>query len=98
MRDRAGQCAPCPWARRHGIGLPVRAGGDETYPVKLWREKNGCPDEPDRIEDWAVPGKYDFKRYVWESCASQKSVMLDIHKRGHFIPIGWIRKQLNELL
>ncbi len=105
LNDQREACGTGPVNVRHVHGLadtvldfPFGPDGEETYPVMLWRQKNDCLDEPSRIDDWAVPGKYDFKRYVWESCGSQKSVILDVHKRGHFIPIGWIRKQLNELL
>lgn len=105
LPDQFEECETGPVHARHVHGLkdtvmdfPFGPDGEETWPVKLWRDKNGCPAEPDRTEDWAVPGKYDFTRHIWESCASGKPVILDVHGRGHFIPIGWIQKQLNELL
>ena len=80
------------------MDYPFGPDGDETFPVALWRAKNECTGEPDRISSWSVPDKYDFKRYEWEDCASGRTVILDVHDKGHFIPIGWIRKQLDELL
>ena len=85
----------------HGLGdtvmdFPMGPGGDTTYPVALWRAKLGCstatPQGP-----WAVREFLTFDRITWTDCASG-SVTLDLHPGGHFIPHGWIARQLDQLL
>ena len=99
------ECATGPVNVRHVHGLkdrvmdfPFGPDGDETHPVALWRQKNRCRAEPDSISQWSVTERDTFKRYVWSRCASGRSVTLDVHGRGHFIPVGWIQRQLDELL
>jgi polyhydroxybutyrate depolymerase len=37
-----------------------------------------------------------FARTAWDCDGGR--VLLDVHARGHFIPRGWIARQLDELL
>ncbi len=98
-------CETGPLEVRHVHGLrdtvmdyPYGPDGDKTYPVALWRRHNGCADPHATPVEWSVTARDVFSRYVWADCASGKPVVLDIHARGHFIPRGWIRRQLDELL
>lgn len=98
-------CETGPVDVRHVHGLsdtvldfPLGPNGEETYPVMLWRRKNGCGVEPDSVGEWNVTDRDMFTRYSWTSCESGKSVTLDVHARGHFIPVGWIQEQLDQLL
>lgn len=98
-------CSAGPVDVRHVHGLsdrvmdfPMGPGGDVTNPVALWRRENGCKGDADVIFAWSVTDKDKFTRYVWDNCSSGKSVTLDLHTRGHFIPVGWIKRQLDELL
>jgi len=97
----------CPQAPReirhvHGtndtvMDFPMGPGGDTTYPVFLWREKFGCGEGRDE-GPWQAVSFLTFQRTVWEDCASGAKVTLDVHPGGHFIPHGWIARQLDELL
>ncbi|MEO1552082.1 MAG: hypothetical protein AAFR93_16935, partial [Pseudomonadota bacterium] len=78
------------------MDFPFGPDGDVTYPVALWRRHNGCAEPGERVGDWAATSRVMFTRYAWRDCA--KPVILDVHPRGHFIPRGWIRRQLEELL
>ncbi|MHA3915512.1 CE1 family esterase [Halovulum sp. GXIMD14793] len=80
------------------MDFPIGPGGDVTYPVALWRRENGCLGQPDQIADWQVTERDVFTRHVWQRCSSGREVRLDVHKRGHFIPRGWLKRQLEELL
>ncbi|MGB7240980.1 MAG: polyhydroxybutyrate depolymerase [Sulfitobacter sp.] len=95
-------CAQSPKEVRHVHGLkdtvmrfPMGPGGDTTYPVALWRSQFGCgagqPQGP-----WAATGHLTLDRTTWD-CAEGR-VTLDLHPGGHFIPHGWIARQLDELL
>ncbi|MEM9852528.1 MAG: polyhydroxybutyrate depolymerase [Pseudomonadota bacterium] len=95
-------CAQGPKEVRHVHGLrdtvmdfPFGPDGDATGPVRLWRRSFGCgtgqPDGP-----WTVTRHDIFDRTVW-ACDGGR-VVLDVHARGHFIPRGWIARQLDELL
>lgn len=105
LSDQGEACATGPVEVRHVHGLrdrvmdyPFGPAGEVTWPVKLWRDKNGCAGPPDTIFDWAVTRHDTFQRHVWRDCASGRPVFLDVHNRGHFIPRGWIGQQLDELL
>ncbi len=98
-------CPTGPVAVRHVHGtsdrvmdFPFGPKGEHTYPVTLWWEKNGCGDAPDSVDQWAVTERDAFTRYTWTNCTSGKPVTLDVHSRGHFIPVGWIQRQLDEIL
>lgn len=80
------------------MDFPFGPDGDTTNPVALWRRENGCKGPAGQVFDWSVTAKDKFTRHVWDKCASGKSVSLDLHPRGHFIPVGWIQQQLDELL
>ena len=103
--DQNEECESGPQEVRHVHGtsdtvmdFPYGPNGEETYPVYLWRKKNVCKEAPDSVTNWNVNDKDLFKRYVWENCNSGKTVTLDVHSRGHFIPVGWIQRQLDEIL
>ncbi|MEP4197164.1 MAG: polyhydroxybutyrate depolymerase [Aliishimia sp.] len=96
-------CLTAPAQVRHVHGLndnvmdfPFGPGLDETYPVHLWREAMGC-DEGTNIGPWNAVDFLTFNRTVWDNCADGH-VTLDVHPGGHFIPHGWIARQLDELL
>lgn len=78
------------------LDFPLGPGGDTTYPVKLWRDKLGCSDAT-QLGNWKQVSFLTLTRTTWEDCA-KGFVSLDIHPGGHFIPHGWIARQLDELL
>ncbi|MEM9551318.1 MAG: PHB depolymerase family esterase [Pseudomonadota bacterium] len=97
-------CPQAPKSVRHVHGLkdrvmdfPYGPGGETTYPVQLWRAAYACgvgePRGQWQAVDWLV-----LERVIWEDCASGGPVVLDTHSGGHFIPHGWIARQLDELL
>ena len=100
-----GQSETCPQFPRevrhvHGLSdtvmdFPMGPGGDRTYPVALWRDAFGCKDG-ETMGQWNAVSFLTFERTVW-SC-DHGSVSLDIHPGGHFIPHGWIGRQLDEIL
>ncbi len=101
--DQDEYCPQAPREVRHVHGtsdrvmdFPFGPGGDTTYPVHLWRQKFGCG-AGEAQGDWSVTRRDTFARTVWTDCASG-NVTLDVHSRGHFIPRGWIARQLDELL
>jgi len=97
-------CPQGPDEVRHVHGLndtvmdfPMGPGGDQTFPVALWRQQFGCG-QGRETGQWHAVDFLDFNRTVWDDCATGGKVTLDIHKGGHFIPHGWIARQLDELL
>ena len=95
-------CAEAPAEIRHVHGLddtvmefPMGPGGDTQYPVSLWRASMDC-DVGRRQDDWAAKPWLKLNRTSWD-CA-KGHVTLDLHPGGHFIPHGWIGRQLDELL
>jgi polyhydroxybutyrate depolymerase len=101
------QTESCPQAPReirhvHGttdtvMEFPFGRGGDTTYPVLLWREKFNCGQGRDD-GSWSAVDFLTFQRTIWGNCDDDHTVKLDIHPGGHFIPHGWIGRQLDELL
>ncbi len=96
-------CPQGPAQVRHVHGLedtvmdfPFGPDGDTTFPVALWRQKYGC-ETPTPRGEWSVVPFLTLSRVEWTDCA-RGSVTLDIHPGGHFIPHGWIGRQLDELL
>lgn len=96
-------CPASPAEIRHVHGttdtvmdFPFGPGGDETYPVALWREKWECG-APSAPETWSAVSWLELTRRTWD-CADGRRVTLDVHGGGHFIPRGWIAHQLDELL
>ncbi|WP_300032414.1 polyhydroxybutyrate depolymerase [uncultured Roseobacter sp.] len=77
------------------LDFPFGPGGDTEYPVSLWREKYGCADGTDQ-GPWAARDFLTFRRTTWDCPGGH--VSLDIHPGGHFIPHGWIARQLDEML
>jgi polyhydroxybutyrate depolymerase len=86
----------------HGLAdtvmdFPMGPGGDETYPVALWRARFGCGDGR-KAGQWQAVAFLQFRRTSWVDCVDGGKVVLDLHPGGHFIPHGWIAWQLDELL
>jgi polyhydroxybutyrate depolymerase len=77
---------------------PFGPGRRVNGAVALWRRENGCSGEPDTSETWQAVKILQFQRLRWTTCSSGKSIVLDVHKRGHFIPRFWIERQLTDLL
>jgi polyhydroxybutyrate depolymerase len=77
--------------------FPMGPGGDTSYPVALWRRQFGCG-AGQSAGKWRAVSFLEFGRMVWNDCASGGKVTLDVHPGGHFIPHGWIARQLDELL
>lgn len=80
------------------MDMPIGQKNDVTYAVKLWRDRNMCSDQTPKLSAWKAVKILDFNRHTWKDCKSGKSVILDVHKRGHFIPRFWIERQLQQLL
>ena len=103
--DQDEECPGAPDEVRHVHGLkdnvldfPFGPGGDTTYPVMLWRERMSCSEEMDEKGEWSVVPFLTHTRVEWPVCAEGSKVALDVHPGGHFIPHGWIGRQLDELL
>lgn len=77
------------------LPFPFGPGGDTTYPVKLWRDRLGCGAATPQ-GDWQQVSFLTLTRTAWEDCSTGR-VSLDVHPGGHFIPHGWIARQLDEL-
>ncbi len=97
-------CPEAPRQVRHVHGLsdtvmdfPMGPDGDTTYPVALWRSAYGCG-QAEPGGNWHVTEHDQFTRTTWNDCTAGGPVTLDLHPRGHFIPRGWIARQLDELL
>lgn len=103
--DLSEECAQAPREARHVHGLkdnvldfPYGADGDTTFPVSLWRDRLNCSDAQTDGGDWSAVEFLTLSRTEWQDCANGVKVALDIHPSGHFIPHGWIARQLDELL
>jgi polyhydroxybutyrate depolymerase len=97
------QCDTAPAEVRQVYGLrdtvldfPYGPGEDTTYAVKLWRDRLGCA-AGQEAGTWQITEHDVFSRTVWEGCEAGR-VSLDLHDRGHFIPRGWIARQLDEII
>lgn len=102
--DQNEQCETKPYEVRQVYGLednvlryPYGPDGDETYPVALWRALNGCA-EGEQTATWNITERDTFTRWEWHDCALGGPVTFDIHQGGHWIPRGWIARQLDELM
>ena len=98
-------CSEAPAEVRHVHGLkdnvldfPYGPGGDTTYPVSLWRDHMGCSEVSEAKGSWSVVDFLTLERTEWSDCTNGTKVALDVHPGGHFIPHGWIGRQLDELL
>ena len=58
----------------------------------------GCSEVASTPEDWSAVEFLTLTRTTWSDCAGGTQVALDTHLGGHFIPHGWIARQLDELL
>ena len=101
--DQDDSCPQAPGEVRHVHGLkdtvmdfPMGLNEDTTFPVQLWRQRLGCGEASGRSH-WSAQGALSFDRTIWETCA-EGPVRLDLHDGGHFIPRGWLARQLDELL
>ena len=102
--DQFTDCPQAPQEVRHVHGtrdtvmaFPFGPGGDTTFPVRLWRDRLGCAGPGEDMGDWSITQYDTFTRTAWSDCKTGQ-VMLDVHGRGHFIPRGWIARQLDDLL
>ena len=102
--DQDEDCQTQPGEVRQVYGLedtvldyPFGAGGDETYPVQLWRDLHGCG-AGEQTVTWNVTERDTFTRWEWRDCADGGPVTFDIHAGGHWIPRGGIARQLDELM
>ena len=101
--DQDEDCATAPGEVRQVYGLndqvldfPYGPDGELDYPVYLWRQAFGCG--AGRASGaWQQVLFLTLERTVWDTCDTGR-VTLDIHPGGHFIPHGWIARQLDELL
>ena len=104
LRDENEHCeAPVNVRHVHGtkdtvMGYPYGKDGDVEGAVALWRNRNRCNSKSDSQKTETLKTGFPYKRHIWSNCASGKSIILDVHKRGHFIPRQWIAKQLEQLL
>lgn len=101
--DQREPCPEAPIDARHVHGLndpvltyPMGPEGDVTHAVALWRSMLGCG-APTVQTVWQAREWLTFTRTAWEDCTAG-AVILDTHPGGHFIPHGWIARQLDELL
>ena len=97
-------CKTAPREVRHVHGLadnvldyPTGPDGDTDYAVQLWRTRMDCALPGEAEGDWSVVPFLTHTRRSW-TCSNGMSVVLDKHPGGHFIPHGWIGRQLDELL
>ncbi|WP_282093777.1 alpha/beta hydrolase family esterase [Epibacterium ulvae] len=93
-------CEEAPAIVRHVHGLddtvarlPLADG--DTAPLRLWRTRLGCG-ESTPGGSWQAREFLTLERTNWD-CADG-SVTVDLHPGGHFVPHGWIGRQLDELL
>ncbi|MGI9354081.1 MAG: alpha/beta hydrolase family esterase [Rhizobiaceae bacterium] len=104
LGDTDEKCAnPVEFRHVHGtrdtvMDYPYGPDGALAGAVALWITRNGCGDKADSRSSWKPTEILPVTRHSWTKCSSGKSVTLDVHGRGHFIPRGWIAKQLEELL
>lgn len=102
--DQSEQCGTAPGEVRQVYGLkdtvldfPYGPGGDETYAVKLWRNKLGCNHRASDTSEWRITHYDLFMKTIWTEC-DRGFVSLDLHNGGHFIPRGWVARQLDQIL
>jgi len=69
--------------------------GDAYFPMRPWRDAYRCTD-PVQGQAWQAREFLTFERTIWD--CPQGRITLDLHPGGHFIPHGWIARQLDELL
>ena len=77
------------------LEFPYGPSGETDHAVKLWRDKLRCGAGTD-VGPWQARDWLTFERTAWDCEAGD--VLLDLHPGGHFIPHGWIARQLDEML
>lgn len=79
------------------MSLPRGPGHDATNAIALWRREFQCG--RGRITGYSElrPG-IEATHLIWDNCTQGRSVTLDVHTGGHFIPEGWIGTQLDDLM
>lgn len=87
----------------HGVkdtvmDYPFDESGKVESAVNLWRRQNKCAKKADQKTKWQAVKILPFERYSWNKCRTGKSIVLDVHQRGHFIPRFWIETQLRQIL
>jgi len=81
------------------IDLPTRDDPDPALGMLPWVEISGCdPNVRTANQVETVKPIREYTEHRWTNCANGKEVQIDIHGRGHFIPKGWIKRQLEDLL
>ncbi|MEO0752138.1 MAG: polyhydroxybutyrate depolymerase [Pseudomonadota bacterium] len=78
------------------LAFPYGPGGETDHAVKLWRDRMGCQ-QGQKQGEWQITDLDRFTKTAWDGCAEGR-VTLDIHPGGHFIPRGWIARQLDEVM
>ncbi|MEL7282402.1 MAG: polyhydroxybutyrate depolymerase [Pseudomonadota bacterium] len=96
-------CETAPGEVRQVYGLtdtvlpfPFGPDGDTGHAVRMWRDHLGCQTGEGQGE-WRITELDLFTKTAWEECGAGR-VTLDTHPRGHFIPRGWIARQLDEVM
>lgn len=97
-------CPSQPRQVRHVHGLadnvldfPFGPDRDTGNAVTLWRSLFDC-DRTIEASEWNARDFLTFARTTWTDCKDGKTVTLDTHPGGHFIPHGWIGWQLDQLM
>ena len=85
--------------RDNVIDLPTRDDPDPALGMLPWVQISGCdPENRTATAVETVAPIHQYTEHRWSDCANGKEVQIDIHGRGHFIPRGWIKRQLEDLL
>ncbi len=81
------------------IDLPTRGEDDPAIAMLPWVQIGGCDPEQRTATKVSAPAPIrEYTEHRWTDCQNGKEVQIDIHGRGHFIPKGWIKRQLEDLL
>ncbi|MCY4303797.1 MAG: polyhydroxybutyrate depolymerase [Aestuariivita sp.] len=101
--DQSTDCAFAPQEIRHVHGQNdtimrhfLSIQDKQNHPLELWHRRLAC-DAGRWVESWQARSWLTFQRKVWETC-EQGLLQFDLNPGGHFIPHGWIARQLDELL
>ena len=78
------------------LSFPYGPNGETGHAVRLWRDRFECG-VGEAQGDWRITELDLFTRTVWADC-SEGHIIFDIHPGGHFIPRGWIARQLDEVM
>ncbi len=85
--------------RDNVIDLPTRDDPDPALGMLPWVEIGGCdPAKRTATQVATVAPIHEYTEHRWTNCGNGKEVQIDIHSRGHFIPKGWVKRQLEDLL